>query len=327
MQDQKLQSYIQKLLEIQEQNKTKPLKLNELKQIAISGGIPEFEWNEMMAEADRNADVAQNHIYYKNYQDAFDTAISSLNINPYQFKALITASDAALKIYETEDKDEYLAKAEYYAKEIIKQSPTEKRAFEILAKIEAFEQKEEKEADEDKKKKLFILWGSLAILLLVSFLVFFIANKPQKVNQNTKNKLIELHEEALAQWAQVENVMNRRDNVLPELLVLVDNGNQQVTDIMTEINNLRTELRDADGQNRMDIQYEIQTKIHELTAIVKTNANSDDLELLMVQIEGTYNRISVETKRYNEFAREYNTLLKQNIADFPSFEEMPYYQQ
>ncbi|MBN2664842.1 MAG: LemA family protein [Bacteroidales bacterium] len=324
MEDIKLQNYIRTLLQIQEQNKNKPLKLEELKQVAISGGIPEFEWDEMMREADKNADIAQNHFYYQNYQDAFEASILALNMNPYQSKALITASDAALKIYETTNDDDFLVKAEYYAKEILKHSPTEKRAFQILAKIETFEQKEATE----KRKKLFVIFGAATALFFVAIIVFYLANKPPKVNSKLKNELIQKQEEALAQWAQVENVMTRRDNVLPQLLALLSDDNQQVNDIITQIDQLRSQLKTADNQQRMEIQLEIQTKIYELTSLVKSsNTSNDDIELLMVQIEGTYNRISVETKRYNEFAQEYNILLKQNADDFSEFEEMPYYQQ
>ena len=324
MENIKLQNYIRTLLQIQEQNKNKPLKLDELKQVAISSGIPEFEWNEMMREADKNAEIAQNHFYYQNYQDAFETSIMALNLNPYQSKALITASDAALKIYETTDDDDFLVKAEYYAKEILKHSPTEKKAFEILSKIENFEQKEATE----KRKKLFVILGATAGLLFVAIFVFYLANKPPKINSKLKNELIEKQEEALAQWAQVENVMTRRDNVLPQLLALLGDDNQRVGEIMFEIDQLRSQLKTADNQQRIEIQLEIQTKIYELTSLVKSNNSSnDDIELLMVQIEGTYNRISVETKRYNELAHEYNVLLKQNADDFPEFEEMAYYQQ
>lgn len=323
MEDKKLNNYIRKLLEIQELNKNKPLKLNELKEIAVAGGIPEFEWNEMMQEADKKVEIAQNHFYYNNFQDAFDTSVEALNMNPYHSKALIVASDAALKIYETEDKDKYLVKAEDYAKEILKHSPTEKRAFEILAKIENFENQEEQE----KRKRMFIIFGSITLIVFIGIIAFYLSQKPPKVNTKLKNELIEKREEAKAQWAQVENVMSRRDNVLPELLALVGDDNSDIAKVLSDIDELRVSLKNAEGQKRMDIQYEIQSKIFELTTLVKNNSSSDDIELLMVQIEGTYNRISVETKRYNELAREYNILLIQNIDDFPEFEEMPYYQQ
>ncbi len=324
MEDTKLQKYIKKLLEIQEENKNKPLKLSELREIALSGGIEEFEWDEMMQQADKNVKVAQNHFFYKNYQDAFDTAVETLNINPYHTQALIIASDAALKIYETEDDEKYLDKAELYAKEVLKHSPAEKRAFEILAKIDKFENKEEQE----KKKKLYYsLAVGIAIFIIILGIVA-IKNMPHKVSENTRNLLIEKQEEALSQWAQVENVMSRRDNLIPQLVTLFGDDNDMVLQYISEIDSLKNLLQQSDSQQRIEVQRQIQLKIQEMTAkIIGNGNNSDDMELIMVQIEGTYNRISVETKRYNDLAKEYNILLKQNSVDFPDFTELAYYQQ
>jgi len=322
MEDIKLKNYISKLLDIQEKNKNKPLTLEELKEVALSSGIPEFEWQQMLEQADKDADIAQNHFFYKNYQESYDSALAAISINPYHTKALIVASEAALNIYLAEDKDEYLEKAEYYAKEVLRFSPAEKRAFEILAKVETFEQKEVKE----KKNKYYIAAGAVVVILVIVLAVFGIKKKSEQPSNNVKNQLIEKQEAALAQWAQVENVMSRRDNLLPQLLAL-SSDDASVAELVSEIDDLKAKLSSSSDDARIVIQKEIQTKISELTTLVKKNNNSDELELLMVQIEGTYNRISVETKRYNDLAREYNVMLKQNIDDFPDFTELTYYQQ
>ena len=47
--------------------------------------------------------------------------------------------------------------------------------------------------------------------------------------------------------------------------------------------------------------------------------------MILVQIEGSYNRISVEGKRYNEAVKTYNILVKKHHDEFPDFNEKVYF--
>lgn len=319
--DENLNILVRQMLKLQEDNKNKALTLDELKQVAISAGIKEFEWTEMQENANQNAEVAQKHFYFKNYQDAYDTAQKTVSINPYHTQALIILADSALKIYETEDKDEYLEIAEKYANEVLKHSPAENRAFQILATIEKHEQKEEK----NKKKTLMIIAASLVGIGILIGIFFAVKAMPKKENTKVKFELIEAQENANAAWAQVENVIGRRDQLIPELLVAVDNENIEYAETLQELNQLKEDLKKASEDKKMEIQVQIQEKTRELTGIISQNSNSEQVELLMVQIEGTYNRISVETKRYNEAVKEYNILVKKYSDEFPDFDEMAYF--
>lgn len=319
----KLNLQIKKLLELQQELKQKPLTLEELKEIALSSGIQEFEWTEMLETAEKDTNLAQQHMQFGNYQDAYDRASEAATINPYLTKAMLLASEAAIKIYQNEDKQEYLDKAEYYAREILKLSPSESQAVKILASIENFERKEKNE----KKQKIYLFSGIAIAVLIIVIAVFFFKSRPPKENSRVKNELIISQEDAISQWAQVENVMSRRDNLIPQLMALVDNNDPNVISLKTDIDNLKQKLGNADENQKIDIQAELQKKISELTALIKKQNDSKQMEILMVQIEGTYNRISVETKRYNEKVRNYNILVKQYSDQFPDFKEMQYYNQ
>jgi len=311
------------MLKLQEQNKNKALTLEELKEVASSIGISDVEWKEMMENADKLADEAQKHQYFKNYDLSFETAVQSVSINPYQLNAKIIASESALKVYETDKKDEFLDKAEYYAKEVLKQSRNEKRAYEVLSALNKYKKQEVG----SKKKLVFIAAG---IILFIGFIAaFFIMPKSSESKQDMdiKFQLIEAQENANAAWAQVENVLTRRDELIPQLTAVVDINNSQYKTIIDEIDILKAELKNADKQKSMIIQEEINVKLQELTALIASQDMSENIELIIVQIEGTYNRISVETKRYNEAVKEYNILVKKYSDMFPEFEEMPYYNQ
>lgn len=321
MENIKIQNYVKKLLDIQEKNKTKPLNLNELKEIALSSGIQEYQWQEMIAQANKNTEIAKKHYDHKNYQNAYDRATQAINVNPYLINALIIASEAAIKIYQTENKIELLSKAEKHAKEILKHSQTEPKAFSILAEIEQLKQNSEKNK---KNKKIYIIGAAIAIII-ITLTIIGISKKTAKPSSRKKNELIEKREYAIAQWAQVENVMNRRDNLLPQIITLT-NENKNILELNEQINKLKTELKNATIEEKINLQLQIQTNIRKLTALIKNNGNNSEIELLMIQIEGTYNRISVETKKYNEAAKQYNILLKKNIDDFPDFKELQYFQ-
>lgn len=315
---------IRKLLEIQEQLQQKPLTLEELKEVAMSSGIEEFQWNEMQSIAQKKSKLAKEHYKVKNYYDALKEATDASLINPYLTEAILTASEAALQIYITEDKDDYLEKAEYFARKILKYSPAETEAVKILARIENFEKKENTQ-----KKQMYIKIAAIAVLsiALVVLIMFFAQKKTSFKSNNVEKELIQKREEAKAQWAQVENVMRRRDNILPQLLVLVpEQSSVNKDEFLDNMKKLRDKLQTADFKEKVEIQYQIQNLISEFTANVKQNISGDQMELLMIQIEGTYNRIAVETKRYNEMVKEYNILLEQNKNDFPELEKLEYYQ-
>lgn len=321
--DENLDILVNQMLKLQEENKEKELTLEELKEIALTVGVKEFEWTEMMENAEKNAVSAKKHLDFKNYQDAYETALKTISINPYHTQALIIAADSALKIYETEDKDEYLEKSEVYARKVLKISPEELRAFKILAIIENHEKKEESH-----KKKIILLIVAVTIGLGVLVGLFFaIKSIPKKENTKVKFELIEAQENANAAWAQVENVINRRDQIIPELLVAVENENIEYSTTLQELEKLQEDLKTVSDDEKIDIQVQIQAKTKELTGIIAQNSNSEQVELLMVQIEGAYNRISVETRRYNDEVKEYNVLVKKYSDEFPDFKQMQYYNQ
>jgi hypothetical protein len=64
----KLNKHIDKVLDFQRNQEEKMLSLEELKEIDKSLGVTEEEWMQMMAKADNEAELAQEHFYYKKFQ-------------------------------------------------------------------------------------------------------------------------------------------------------------------------------------------------------------------------------------------------------------------
>lgn len=320
--DEKLNKHIDKVIALQKSEQEKMLSLEELKEIDMSLGVTEEEWEQMMKKADKEVELSQNHFYYKNYGEAYITAESAISINPYLTQALILMADSALKIYETEEEDEFLIKAEKHAKEVLKQAPAENRAIEILAILS-----KHKKSEKDQRSKMMKIGGGILIIaIIISAIIFWPReDKPEEVDESVKFELIDAEETVNAKWAQVENVINRRDNLIPRLFTLTDSEDENIEQLKKDTEIIKQEITSVDGNKRIKLQADLQKKYRELTNAVSKNNNDENIATLMIQIEGSYNRISVEGKRYNDAVKNYNVLVKKHGSDFPEFKIKPYF--
>ncbi len=319
--DDKLNKHIDKVIALQNSEREKMLTLDELKEIDLSIGVTEEEWAQMMQKADNELKLAQNHFYYKNYKDAYTTAESAASINPHLTQAIVLMADSSLKIYESEDDEGFLDKAEFHAKDVLKRAPAENRAIEILALLSKYKTKEKAE----KKKHLrFGLIGA-GVLLIVLSIVFLRPEKEIKVGESVKFELIDAEESVNAKWAQVENVISRRDKIIPQLFALVNSDNNEINSLKADIERLQKEIKDAPLDKQIVLQAQLQSKYQSLTSLVASKNNSENVQTVLIQIEGSYNRIAVEGKRYNETVKNYNVLVKKKAGNYPEFKVKPYF--
>ncbi len=317
----KLDKHIDKVISLQNSQRERMLSLEELKEVDLSLGVTEEEWEKMMQKADDEVKLAQNHFYYKNYQDAYLTAESAISINPHLTQARILLADSALKIYETEDDEDYLLKAENHAKEVLKFAPAENRAIEILALLNKY-----KTQEKSQKNKIFKygLIGAGALIVILS-IVFFKPKTQPKVDNSVKFALIDAEENTNAKWAQVENTISRRDKIIPQLFALIDASDETINKLKTEIEELQNEIKKAPDEKKIGLQAKLQAKYENLTKLISSKNNSENITTVLIQIEGSYNRIAVEGKRYNESVKTYNILVKKNADKYPNFKIKPYF--
>jgi LemA protein len=321
--EEKLNRHIDKVLELQRNKETKPLSLEELKEVDLSLGMTEEEWEAMMLKAEEFVQLAKSHYQYSNYVEAYKAAESAVAINPYHQEALLVLSNSALGKYEKDQKNEFLQKAEEHANDLLKVNPREQSAIQILARVRQHMK------SENQLKKNLIKYGIVGVVIVLFFAGYFIFRPKPEPKQDTKLKfeLIEAHENANAAWAQVENVIARRDQLLPQLLELAPVASLEMNTLKSEIESLKNQLDNTQDQDsKIEINNQLQDKIKQLmNAISKGNTN-EKTELIMVQVEGSYNRITVEAQRYNELVRNYNILVKKHGVGFPEFKEKPYFQ-
>lgn len=173
-------------------------------------------------------------------------------------------------------------------------------------------------------KKLLIVIGVVVVLGLIIFGWL----------SGTYNNFVKLSQEVDSQWAQVENVYQRRADLVPNLVETVKGGMAQEQKVFSEIAQARTKYAGATTTSEKAVAAgELEGALSRLLVIMENYPQLKSLDTvrdLMTQLEGTENRIAVERRRYNEVAKEYNTAIKGFISRFLAgafgFEPKPYFE-
>ncbi len=178
-------------------------------------------------------------------------------------------------------------------------------------------------------------WIILIVVLLVALIIYSSV-------KGTYNKMVLLRENVTKQWSNVENVYQRRLDLIPNLvstvkgyadfeketLTQVIEARSRATSTTIDPNNLTAE----NLQQFQAMQGALSSALSRLLVVVERypelKANQNFLEL-QAQLEGAENRISVERRKFNETAQAYNSYIKmfpKNIyASIFNFEEKAYF--
>jgi len=163
--------------------------------------------------------------------------------------------------------------------------------------------------------------------------------------KGTYNSMVKLDEEVSASWSQVENVYQRRMDLIPNLVNTVKGYASHESETFTAIAEARSKaggvmnmtpemLSDpAMMQKFQQAQQGLSGALQRLMVVQEAypelKANEGFLSL-QSQLEGTENRIAVERKRYNDTAKSYNTLIrlfpKNIIANMSGFTAVTYFE-
>jgi LemA protein len=132
------------------------------------------------------------------------------------------------------------------------------------------------------------------------------------------NRFVTQEESIKAQWAQVENQLQRRNDLIPNLVETVKGFAQQERDVFGQIADSRAKLAGArNPQETIQAANEQSAALARLLVIAENYPqlrSNESFNRLMDELSGTENRIAVERMRYNERVQEYNTSRRQ----FPS---------
>lgn len=169
-------------------------------------------------------------------------------------------------------------------------------------------------------KKLF---GALAVLVLLAILL-----------GGMYNGLVKKSVAVDTAWAQVENVLQRRADLIPNLVATVKGYAKHEKDIFDQLAQARAHYAGATSvQGKMAAADEMGGALSRLMVIVENYPNlkaNETFARLMDELAGTENRIAVERKRYNEAVQDYDVSIRRlpyNLIAGPmGFKEKPFFQ-
>ena len=189
------------------------------------------------------------------------------------------------------------------------------------------------------KKKLVLLGcgGALAALLLVAGILLLVV-------RSTYNNLVTLDEGVTAGWSQVENVYQRRADLVPNLVATVQGAADFERETLEAVIAARSQATSvqvsaSDLQNPQALarfeaaQGALSSALSRLMVVVERypdiKANQNFLSL-QDELAGTENRIAVERRRFNEAAQAYNTqrrgFITRIAANWFGFDEAAYFE-
>lgn len=182
------------------------------------------------------------------------------------------------------------------------------------------------------KKGLIVLIVVVAVVLILFFWI-----------KGMYNSMVRMDEAVSQAWAQVENVYQRRADLVPNLVSTVKGYAEHESSTLEAVVEARAKatqatvdpssLSEEELSRFMSAQNELGTAIGRLLVSVERypdlKANQNFLEL-QAQLEGTENRITVERQKFNEAARSYNVTVRRfpnNIfAGMFGFEKKGYFE-
>jgi LemA protein len=131
------------------------------------------------------------------------------------------------------------------------------------------------------------------------------------------NRFVGQEEAVKTQWSEVENQLQRRNDLIPNLVETVKGYAQQERDVFGQIADARAKLSGAQSaapgvptEQKIQAANEQSTALNRLLVVVENYPqlrSNESFNRLMDELSGTENRIAVARMRYNEKVQEYNT--------------------
>ena len=147
-----------------------------------------------------------------------------------------------------------------------------------------------------------------------------------------RNHLVELDEQVKKSWANIENQLQRRMDLIPNLVETVKGYAAHENEVLTEVTKARASVAGASTQQeQIDANNQLTSAISRLLVVVEKypdlKANQNFLAL-QDELAGTENRISVERRRYNEAVNALNGTRRKIPYSFfaGSFPEAVYFE-
>ena len=149
-------------------------------------------------------------------------------------------------------------------------------------------------------KKIWIVLGVLLVLAIMLFGWY----------KGGYNQAIAKDEEVKSAWAQVENQLQRRNDLIPNLVSTVKGFASHEKEIFTEVTRLRSQWgKSASIGSKIENANAMSGALSRLLLVAENYPqlkSNENFLALQAQLEGTENRIAVERMRYNRAVKDFN---------------------
>ncbi len=185
-------------------------------------------------------------------------------------------------------------------------------------------------------KKVLIGCGVIGGVVLLIVLMFVMKA------YGMYNNFVALDEAASSQWGQVQNVYDRRLQLIPNLVATVKGYASHEKDVLENVAAARSRVGQVNMQNLandpnaqeayIQAQGQLSSALSRLIAVSENYPNlkaNENFLSLQSQLEGTENRITVERRKYQEAVQAYNTAIRRFpgsvVAGFTGFHARAYF--
>ena len=152
----------------------------------------------------------------------------------------------------------------------------------------------------------------IALIVIVALLLIAVIAGGKFIS--TRNELVTEREAVASQWSNVDVALQRRADLIPNLVNTVKGFAQHETEVFKDIADARARL--AGGrtpQEKIQANQQLDTAISRLLVIAENYPqlkSNENFLRLQDELAGTENRIAVERRKYNEALQRYNTSIE-----------------
>lgn len=323
--DETLQVFINKMLQLQNEQRDKPLSQAELKQIALDIGMTEEDWLESQKIYQGHLKSGQGHLNRRNWSDAIKELDQAYALNPNSLDAIRGLAQAYQGQWFSNPSPVLKSQAEKFAEKGLLMQPGDSLSLSVLQKL----RQGEKEMKSGKTRKYLIGLGIGVVLAFIVGAGWFSA----------QNAAVDASVLVEQKWAQVENVYQRRADLIPRLVQTVkaranfeQSTLEQLNQAYQNAQAVQLDAKSLNASSMANFQKSQQALSEALIKLQSKISLDEDLSTsqayrdLQVQIEGSENRISVERKRYNEAVAEYNAFIQKFPYTLMGYGKKAYFQ-
>ena len=146
-----------------------------------------------------------------------------------------------------------------------------------------------------------------------------------------KNQIIAMEEDVSGKWAQIDNQLKRRNDLIPNFVSTVKGYAAHEMKAIETITAAREKLAagNLSQADRMKAEGEVGAAISRLLVVSESNPElkaNQNFRALADELAGTENRIAVARKDYNDAVRTFNTKIKQWPGNTLHYEQKPYFE-